>query len=148
MKFLSFFFLSFFIACSSHAITKDELVNFVNKAKQFAMSSGKASAVAEFSKTSGDFVQGELYIFATDFSGTILAHGAKPALAGKSLMAVRDTDGNEMIKEMVNVASTEGTGYVSYRWEHPEKKKVMRKLTYVTKIDDSYWIAAGIYSDE
>ena len=141
MKFLSVVFLSFIVSSLSHATTKEEMVDFVNSAKEFAVSAGKESALAEFSNKSGKFVQGELYIFAYDFSGKVVAHGAKPALVGRNLMAIKDTNGLQLIKEMVNVAANDGSGYVTYSWEHPQKKKVMTKIGYVTKVRsyDHFW---------
>lgn len=147
MRVLSFLILSFFVSSMSYATSKQEMVDFVNSAKDFAVSAGKDAALAEFSNKSGKFQQGELYIFAYDFSGNVVAHGAKPALVGKNLMAIKDTNGVQLIKEMVDVASKDGSGYVVYSWEHPQKKKVMQKVGYVTKVSDDYWIGSGIYSE-
>lgn len=147
IKFLPVIFLSFIVSNLSHATSKEEMVEFVNSAKEYALSAGKDSALAEFSNKSGKFVQGELYIFAYDFSGKVVAHGAKPALVGKNLMAIKDTNGLQLIKEMVDVASKDGSGYVTYSWEHPKKKKVMKKVGYVTKVSDDYWIGSGIYTE-
>jgi signal transduction histidine kinase len=148
IKILSFVFFSLIFVGQSHATTKDELVAFVNEAKEFALSSGEESALTEFSNVSGKFNRGELYIFAYDYTGTVMAHGAKPALVGKNLLAIKDTNGVELIKDMVDVAKGDGSGYVVYSWEHPSEKKVMRKVGYVTKVSDAYWIGSGIYSND
>ncbi|MFA7304749.1 MAG: hypothetical protein WC015_09620, partial [Methanoregula sp.] len=49
--------------------TRGELVAFVDRAVAYAHTNGKERALFEFSNPNGSFVQGELYIYAYDFSG-------------------------------------------------------------------------------
>jgi hypothetical protein len=44
-----------------------------------------ATALKVFTQAGGDFHQGRLYIYAYDFSGTVIAHGGDATLVGKDL---------------------------------------------------------------
>ena len=126
------------------APTKAQLEAFVKEAATYAKTQGKAKALAEFSNTKGKFVRGELYIFAYDFNGKVLAHGAKPKLVGLNLRSLKDAKGVYVIQELMKVAQT-GSGFLKYYWENPQTKKVMPKLGYVVKMDDNWWLGSGIY---
>jgi len=124
--------------------SKEDLVAFVKMAADYARQNGKEKALAEFMNKDGIFFKGELYIFAYDFSGTVISHGAKPSLVGKNLMLLRDANGLAVIEELVKVAKT-GDGFLKYYWDNPQVGKVMPKLGYVIKIDDDWWLGSGIY---
>ncbi len=53
---------------------KEELIVFVNEARDFVVEQGKDKALEVFNDPDGEFVRGELYIIAYDFNGTRLAH--------------------------------------------------------------------------
>jgi hypothetical protein len=49
---------------------REELIAFVNEAKDFVLAQGKDKALGVFNDPKGKFVRGELYIIAYDFNGT------------------------------------------------------------------------------
>ena len=53
---------------------REDLIAFVNEAKDFVLEQGKDKALEVFNDPKGKFVRGELYIIAYDFNGTRLAH--------------------------------------------------------------------------
>jgi signal transduction histidine kinase len=121
-------------------------VAFVKEATEFAKKSGFKKACDTFND-SDKFKRGEFYIFAYDYKGVALCHGAKKALIGKDLSGLKDKKGTAIIQEFLkNVQS--GSGFVKYYWEHPSDKKLKRKLGYGEKVDDKYWIGSGIYYEE
>ena len=108
MKRLVVCLLMMFTAMSMNAMaadyanpTKDDLVAFVNEAVDYVHQVGKEKALAEFMNKDGKFFRGELYIYAYDFEGNVLAHGAKPQLVGKNLLCLRDANGLAVIEELV-----------------------------------------------
>jgi len=129
------------------AVTQDEVKSFVDDAAKYVKANGKDAGLAEFNKKDGKFVKGELYIFALDFNGTTLAHGANEKLIGKNLfeMNLKSADGKMFMKEMAEVAKSSGTGWVEYMWTNPETKKVQPKISYIVKVDETYFIGAGAY---
>ncbi|MRR35855.1 cache type 2 domain-containing protein [bacterium] len=108
----------------------------VEKAAAFVKANGKDAALKEFNVAKGQFDKGELYVFAYDMSGKIIAHPKNPKLIGKDLLNVPDPDGKLFRKEIVEVAKTKGTGWVDYRYTNPETKKIEAKTTYVVKVGD------------
>lgn len=116
----------------------------VEKAAAFAKASGKDAAIKEINLAKGQFDKGELYVFAYDMSGKIIAHPKNPKLIGKDLLNVPDPDGKMFRKEIVEVAKTKGTGWVDYRYTNPETKKIEAKTTYVLKVDDMI-LCCGTY---
>ncbi len=129
------------------AATKADVEAFVREAVAYAKAEGKDKALAEFMNPDGRFFQGELYIFAYDYEGTVISHGAKPKLVGKNLMRLKDAKGTDVIQELSNLAS-QGEGWLRYYWEHPGQKKVLPKLGYVMNVDGSWWLGSGMYEDQ
>lgn len=127
--------------------TRDDVKAFVDQAVSYAKANGKDQALKEFMNPQGAFFRGELYIFAYDFEGTVISHGAKPALVGKNLLRLKDAKGLSVIEELRNIAQG-GDGWLKYYWENPVAKKVMPKLGYVVKVDDSWWLGSGMYEEE
>ncbi|MET3131596.1 cytochrome c [Oxalobacteraceae bacterium GrIS 1.11] len=124
----------------------DEAVALVKKAVAFVKSNGKDKAFAEFSNPQGQFVDRNLYIFVYDLKGTSLAigNGSSAKMVGKNLLDMRDADGNYLIKGLLAVANTKGSGWFDYKWPNPVTKTVELKSSYVEKLDD-IMIGCGIY---
>ena len=124
--------------------TRADVEAFVQEAVDYARVSGKDAALAEFSNPNGIFERGELYIYAYDFSGTVIAHGGDPTLIGKNLIDYRDPTGFLAIQALVDTAKA-GSGWVSYTWDNPQTGKQEPKLGYVMKVDDTWWLGSGMY---
>ncbi len=141
------FSLSLLTSFSAFSATKENMISFVKNAESFIKEKGFEAACAEFNKTKeegGKYQEGELYIFAYDFEGNVLCHGAKKALIGKNLITFKGPDGKLTIQELLNTAK-KGSGEVVYKWENPVTKTVDDKSSYVLKINDKVWIGSGIY---
>lgn len=123
-----------------------DLISFGHNAVTYAKAQGKDQAIKEFNdRTSSRFIQGELYIFAIDFSGVTLAQPYRPEDVGKSQMRLKDANGVLFFKNMVTVARR-GNGILYYVWANPAHNNMLEtKLTYVEKVDDAWWLGTGIY---
>jgi len=122
--------------------TPKEAKALVEKAIAFYKANGKEKALAEFSKPKGQFTKGDLYIFAYNPTGTIIAHGGDPKLVGKDFTGVQDPDGKYFAREFIKIGP-EG-GWVDYKWMNYVTKKVDAKTTYLKRIDDVI-IGCGAY---
>jgi len=122
--------------------TPEEAKALVEKAVAFYKANGKEKALAEFSKPKGRFIKGDLYIFAYDPKGTIIAHGGDPKLVGQDFTNVQDPDGKYFAREFIKIGP-EG-GWVDYKWMNYVTKKVDAKTTYLKRIDDVI-IGCGAY---
>jgi signal transduction histidine kinase len=135
--------LVFGLAC---AAPKDDAVNLVQEAAKFLKAEGKEKALQECNKSDGKWVKGELYVFAYDFQGVIVAHPKNPKLVGKNMLEVPDVDGKLFRKDIVETAKTKGAGWVDYKYKNPESGKIEEKTTYLLKAGDVIF-CAGIYRD-
>jgi signal transduction histidine kinase len=125
--------------------TNETLVAFVKEAVAYADANGKDAALAEFNRANGSFVRGELYIYAYDFNGTTIAHPFNPEKIGINRLNETDAHGNYFIKDLRDAARN-GTGVVEFWYINPaHNMTVEKKLGYVEKVDDSWWLGSGIY---
>lgn len=122
----------------------DEAKSMVEKAAALIKADGKDKALAEINNPGGPFVKGEMYVFAYDLTGTMVAHPVNPKLVGKNLIDVPDAEGKLFRKEIIEVAKTKGSGWVDYKYKNPKTNKVESKTTYVMKEGDVV-LCCGIY---
>ena len=139
-------FLSFLVSFAAHAAAdKQEAQALVEKAVAYAQTNGKDKLVTEVNKKNGPFHQGDLYVFVFDLDGTVIANPANPEVVGKNDIAKPDADGKLFRKDILNVAKTQGSGWVDYKWLNPTNGKVEPKTSYVKKQGDVI-IGAGVYA--
>ena len=126
--------------------TKEEMVAFVQEAVAYAKQNGKENALAEFSSRNGSFFRGVLYIYAYDYNGTTIAHPVNPEKIGVNRLQEPDAEGTWFITNL-REAAYNGTGFATYTYINPvHNNTVEKKLGYVMKVDDSWWLGSGIYS--
>ncbi len=125
---------------------RQEVVAFVQEAVAYAQANGKEAALAEFSDPNGSFKRGELYIYAYDFNGNVIAHGGDVTLIGKNLIDYEDPNGVKVIQGLIEVARG-GQGWFPYTWNNPQSGKQEPKLGYVMKVDDTWWLGSGTYGN-
>ena len=130
----------------AHASGKDEAKTLVTRAAAFVKYQGKGKALAEISKLKGTFDRGEIYVFAYDLQGVMLAHPKNPDLIGRNLIDVPDSDGILFRKEIVEKARVKGKGWVDYAYLNPETKEVEHKTTYLLKVGDII-LCCGAYKE-
>lgn len=119
---------------------------FVDEARDYALKNGKDKASQAFNDPKGEFVRGDLYIFAYDFQGNALSLPFQPDLVGRNRLDVKDSNGLTVTRDNLDLART-GSGQTYYLYPNPrENMSEELKLSYTTKVDDSWWLAAGIYS--
>jgi polar amino acid transport system substrate-binding protein len=126
--------------------SRKDLVAFVESAREFALDHTKDEAMKAFNDPKGKFVKGELYIIAYDFNGTRLAHPYMPETIGENALNVTDPNGVDQIRNMRDLAANWGDGLFYYIWPNPAHSNAMElKLCYVTKVNDDWFLASGVY---
>ncbi len=132
-------------ATTTAGSTKEQMVAFVKEAVAFAHSHDKETSLAEFSNRNGSFVRGDLYLYAYDFNGTTIAHPVNPEKIGVNRLYEPDARGNYFIYDL-RAAAINGSGFVEYYYINPvHNNAVEKKLGYVEKVDDTWWLGSGIY---
>ncbi len=92
---------------------------------------------------------GKEYFFVLDRQYRMLMHPFKPALEGRDMSTQEDPNGKQLFREMVNIAGSQGDGYVDYYWERPGEAVPISKLSYVRLFPDWGWvIGTGVYTDD
>jgi len=143
--------LTLFCCSLAHAEqrgTRDEAVAMVQAVQQMARKEGLEATFASITRQDAPFKKKDLYPFVYDFDGLSVAHGSNPKMVGKSWMTTKDQDGNYLIKRMSEVAtSSDGRGWVSYKWPHPITHKIQDKAAYIERLGDRYFVGVGVYME-
>ena len=139
---------------SSQAVTGstdtryENLTAFVENAAAYAKENGKEAALKEFNDVNGSFIDGELYVFAYDMNGTVIALPYQQELLGTLRTGISDLNGVEFIDGSIDVAS-DGSGSIYYIYPNPEDNFQKEfKLSYVVPVDNDWFVGSGIYLPE
>jgi len=107
-----------------------------------------ADAFPLFHDPIGRFIVKNSYIFVFDMNGVVLVNSAFPILEGKNLLDMKDTNGKQLIREMINLVQTEGSGWLDYMWPKPGDSVSTQKSAYVSKAkigDQWVLVGSGVY---
>nr|WP_321351848.1 cache domain-containing protein [uncultured Methanoregula sp.] len=126
--------------------TRTELYDLVDRAVAYARTNGKEKAIAEINNPQGQFVSGDLFVWAEDFNGTILADPYFRQGIGKNWMNYSDPYGAKPTIVNINAIKS-GTGFTRAMFPDTEAggTESIPKLMYGKAVDDTWWIAGGIY---
>jgi cytochrome c len=126
-----------------YATTRDaELL--VRRAAEVLQHEGRAAALAKFNDRKGPFVYRDLYVFAYDLDGNCLAHPIKPERIGKNNLGDKDPDGRLFVKERIELARKQRSGWQEYKFFNPASGKVEQKVAYFELVDGVV-LVAGAY---
>ena len=131
------------VAGGASAGEKDDATKMVNDAAA-ALGKDKAATLAEMGNPKGRFVLGELYAFAYDLNGTMMAHPINARLVGKNLLDVPDANGKMFRKEIIDSVKKSGLATVEYKYKNPVSGAVEDKVTFCRKAADLA-VCAGYY---
>jgi polar amino acid transport system substrate-binding protein len=124
---------------------RGNLKSFVGEAITYAREKGKDAAIREFNDRNGSFVRGNLYIYAFDYNGTTLALPFQPRLIGTDLSGLQDPFGVNYTGIEILLAQ-HGGGFIFYHYPNPARSMTLEpKMSYVQKVDETWWLGAGIY---
>jgi cytochrome c len=128
---------------SALAGEKEDAMKMVNEAAA-AAHKDKDAAIAEISKPTGHYHKGEIYVFAYDLNGVMVAHPINPKLIGKNLLEVPDADGKQFRKDIISQVKATGLATVDYKYKNPVTGKVEEKVSFCKKAAELA-ICAGYY---
>jgi signal transduction histidine kinase len=101
-----------------------------------------------FHDPTGPFIAKDAYIFVIDSNGVDLVNPGFPNLEGRNILDVKDTQGKQLIRQMLKVAQTSGSGWVDYMWPKPGESVSTQKSAYVSKAkmgDQWVLVGCGVY---
>jgi cytochrome c len=100
---------------------------------------------AAFNDQKGEFVRNDLYVFVVGLDGIMRAHGGAPeGLVGMQVADLHDASGKALIREILDVAKTKGSGEVDYVWLNFVTNRVESKTALIRRVGDNV-VAVGFY---
>ena len=90
------------------------------------------------------------YFWINDLSPRMIMHPYRSDLNGTDVSNYSDLDGKKVFKEIVNVVTESGSGFVSYKWqENDNSLNITPKISYVREFVPWKWvIGTGIYVED
>jgi cytochrome c len=127
--------------------TEKEALAMLDRGIAYIKVHGSEEAFKAFSDPANkEFHDRDLYIYAYDFKGFNIAHGANKAMIGKNFLEMKDAAGKVWYPEMVEIAKAKGGGSTEFMWTNPETKKIQAKTGYVRRIPgQDAFLGTGIY---
>lgn len=153
-RILSIFIGSLFLVGYAYAAapnTKEGAEELVKKAIAYYKEVGKDRAFDEFNNAKGQFSKGN-YVVVYGLDDKLKAHpylvqAVKDYASGKTretLSKSKDADGKFFLKELLERAKKEGSGWFDYRYANPYTRKIGAKSAYFERVDD-YVFSAGYW---
>jgi hypothetical protein len=116
----------------------------VERAVDLVQEAGLNSAFNTFWNPEGDFLKGNLYIFAIHFDGTLLVNTFWPPSIGGNVLTARDPQERLYVQEMIRIAREHGEGWVQYEFIDPCTGESSPKSSFIKRVDE-FLIGAGYY---
>ena len=125
--------------------TAKEAEAMVAKAIAHMKAVGNEKAYADFMDLKNTaFHDRDLFVSVQDMAGNMKAHGTSPKLAGKNVIALKDPDGKEFIKERLEFAKTKTKFWHDYTFFDPITKKPLPKSNFCERTEDVL-VCTGIF---
>jgi cytochrome c len=122
----------------------------VSKAATAVEKEGKTAAFTEFRKKDSEWLHGDTYLYAYDSKGDVLLNSAFPKREGTNVAGQKDAKGKPFQDDILEIAATQGSGWVSYMFPKPGQTEPSEKWAYVKKATfdgTPGLIASGFYPE-
>ena len=117
--------------------TKEEAKALIKKAVALIKEEGPDKAYPQLQDPKGKYVIKDLYVYvATLDKAVVKVHPFMPAMIGKSWLGLKDADGKEFLKELLEGGKNKGSGTIDYKWTNPTTKKVEHKAAFYERVGD------------
>lgn len=125
--------------------TMAEAKKMVKRGVKYLKTHGGAEAFREFSNPKGMFADRDLYISVYDIAaGQTVAHGWDTDTIGTDILDLQDSEGKYFIREIFDIARSEGKGYSDYSYMNPVTKTIQKKKAYFERVGN-HIVATGAY---
>ena len=137
------------VASGIYNMQMDEafIEDIVNRASALVAKRGKL-AFDDLRDPTGPFVFMDTYVFVESTDGVELVNAAQPSLEGRNLMDLRDLKGKALVRDEIELAMKNGSGWLDVYWYKPGSNTPGRKRTFVKKVEsgtDTFIVGSGIY---
>lgn len=97
-----------------------------------AVKANKSEAIDKFNSGADGFKDRDLYVFCIGPDWISTAGPTK----GQNVKDLKDKNGKMLAQELVSAAKEGQFAQVRYMWPRPGTKKAIKKVSFVTKVDD------------
>ncbi len=96
------------------------------------------------------FEDGSGYYFATRLDGIEILFADKPQMKGLNVLAMQNTRGQYVIKDMIEIINQSGEGFYEYYWTKPDTKgNEFKKISFIKHFEPFNWfIGTGLYVED
>jgi cytochrome c len=131
-------------AWATNQATPDDAKAMAIKAAGYLTSVGPEKAFPEFNAKDGPWHDRELYVVALDGNGVMVVNGALPGMIGKPMLTLKDVNGKEFNREMVDIKDQ---GWVRFTWRNPLTNAMQLKAQYIVRVGE-YVVGVGAYVEK
>ncbi len=113
---------------------RSQAVSLTEQAAEFWLEKGRQETIRELNKIGGLFDRGEIFVFACDMKGELIAHrdlGKNPCLL---TLSEDDTKGALLKKKMFTLARTEESGWITCYCFYEKTGKFSRTNLFILKM--------------
>jgi|GEM_PF-2889740 len=110
------------------------IVSITQKAAEYWLDNGRKETVKMLNTSGGLFDHGEIFVFACDMKGKLIAHRGKKKNPCRYTLSTTDRTGNLFEKKLISLTRTvESAWFTCYRFDKKSKKQVKRNLFILKK---------------
>ncbi len=125
---------------------REQLTTKIEEAMSYVNEHGKTAAIKEFNDPNGSFSDPEMFIYAVDLKGTVLANSFLPGRVGQNYFNVQEPYGKYPVRQMITNAKN-GGGFTYYFYADPKSGYENRlKLGYSELAGDDMVVSAGVFA--
>ncbi len=125
------------------------VAGFANEADAGRMSVADAQAAAKAALRGLRYDESEGYVYIYTTEGVNVLLPTKPALEGKSLIDMKDTNGFAIVRDFADQIGRQGYAVTHYMWEKPGSPTPEPKVGYTIGFKPWGWmVGTGIYIDD
>lgn len=89
------------------------------------------------------------YFWLMNSDNEVLMHPIKPHLAGKNMSQSKDHYGKHHWQEMSRIGLSQGSGFLYYTWQSPDKSRIADKMSFVSRLPEWDWIiGSGLWIED
>lgn len=112
---------------------REEVESLTRQAAEYWLDNGRKEIIRELSTPEGRFDRGEIFVFACDMKGTLIAHRDMKKNPCRYMYSKADRKSSKLKKKMFTLARTEGAGWLTCYQYNPGKRKFSKKYLYILK---------------
>ena len=141
------------VGCGAYdiAMEKEFAMEAVNEAIDLMIAEGDSAAFIQMREESSPFLFKGTYIFVMDSAYILVVDPPFPDLEGTNVFEYQDSNGKYLFQEFMQVANTQGAGWVDYMWPKPGETVPSSKSSYIKMVvidGEPYIVGMGMYLTE